>query len=135
MPAKTTCVVMGAVFLVVAIWGFIDGDHVLIFSVNWIHNLVHLVSGLAALAFGFAGAAAARAFCVVFGVVYGLVALLGFAGVPSVINLLHINPPDNWLHLGITLAFLLAAAASMRHAKAGAAVNPPPETPPSPPRP
>ncbi|HVZ93481.1 MAG TPA: hypothetical protein VG797_03125 [Phycisphaerales bacterium] len=42
MTARLICKVMGAVFVIAAIWGFIAGDHVLIFHVNTTHNLVDL---------------------------------------------------------------------------------------------
>jgi hypothetical protein len=106
--ATITCKIMGVVFIAVAIWGFIAGHAVLIFHVNTAHNIVHLLSGLTALACGFAGEAASRSFSIVFGIVYGLVAILGFAGVQAVVDLLHLNMADNWLHAGISLVFLVA---------------------------
>src|SRR5215213_3861399 len=43
------------------------------------HNLVHLISGAIALYFGFAATlSAARLFCIIFGVVYGLLGVAGF---------------------------------------------------------
>jgi len=110
------CRVVGAVFVVIALWGFIAGDRVLIFHVNAAHNTVHLLSGLAALACGFAGGKAARysrLFCLVFGGVYGLVALLGFAGVQAVADLLHLNVADNWLHLVLAVGFLASGLAGL----------------------
>lgn len=105
------CRVMGAAFLVVAIWGFIDGSRVLIFHVNTTHNIVHLLSGALALACGFMSVRTARIFCISLGLVYALVAVLGFLGVDPVISLLHLNPADNWLHVGIAAVFLAAAFA------------------------
>jgi hypothetical protein len=110
--ASIVCKVMGVVFIIVAIWGFIAGDRVLIFHVNMAHNVVHLLSGLGALACGFAGERPAKLFSLAFGAVYGLVAILGFLGVKAVIDLLHLNAPDNWLHLVIALVFLGAGLAS-----------------------
>ncbi len=107
-PTANFCKAAGAILIVVAIWGFITGDHVLIFHVNTAHNIVHLVSGALALVCGFAGERPARVFSIAFGAVYGLVALLGFAGVAWVIELLHLNAADNWLHLGISVVFLAA---------------------------
>jgi hypothetical protein len=99
---------MGVVFLNVAIWGFIDGERVLIFHVNAAHNVVHLISGIAALACGLAGEKPARVFCLVFGAVYALVAILGFLNVPAVNELLHLNDADDVLHLLIAAVFLTA---------------------------
>jgi hypothetical protein len=111
---------MGVVFVLVAIWGFIDGDNVLIFPVNTAHNLVHLLSGLAALAFGFYFSdRAARGFSLAFGLVYGLVAVLGFMHVGFVSDLLNLHGQhsadgghgmaNQWLHALIAAVFLIAA--------------------------
>ena len=102
------CRIMGAVLVIVAIWGFIDGDRVLIFHVNTAHNVVHLLSGVAALICGFSNARMATVFCLAFGAVYGLVAVLGLAGVQAVVDLLHLNEADNWLHVAIAAVFLVA---------------------------
>lgn len=116
--ARLICRIMGVVFILVAIWGFIDGERVLIFPINAAHNLVHLVSGLAALAFGFYfSEKAARGFSLAFGLVYGLVAVLGFMHVDFVSNLLNLHAQhgeghgmaDQWLHALIALVFLVAA--------------------------
>jgi hypothetical protein len=76
--AKTICTILGVVFLLVGVVGFIApgflGTHL-----SLVHNLVHIISGAAALYFGLAGSlSAARMFCLAFGAVYLLLALLGF---------------------------------------------------------
>ena len=106
--ASLICKLMGVVFVAIAIWGFIVGDQVLMFTVNTAHNAVHLISGLAALACGFAGEKAARGFSLVFGAVYGLVAVLGFLGVQFAVTQLNLNAADNYLHAGIAAVFLIA---------------------------
>jgi hypothetical protein len=110
--ASLVCKIMGAVFVILAIWGFIAKDSVLIFHVNTAHNLVHLATGLVALACGFAGEQPARIFCIAFGLVYGLVTILGFLNVQFIVDLLHLNTADNWLHAVITAVFLIAGLAS-----------------------
>ncbi len=106
--AANFCKLAGIVLIAVGIWGFITGDHVLIFHVNTAHNIVHLLSGVLAFACGLAGDRAARVFCIIFGSIYGLVALLGFGGVDWVVRALHLNEADNWLHICIAGAFLIA---------------------------
>jgi len=91
--AKTICKIMGVVFILVGIVGFL-APGLLGMHLSLMHNLVHLVSGALALYFGFAGTlSGARLFCIVFGVVYGLLGVCGFllghggahtvAGVPA----------------------------------------------------
>jgi hypothetical protein len=76
--AKRVSVVLGAGFLLVGLVGFITTD-LLGMHLTTAHNVVHLVSGAAALYFGLAGTlAAARMFCIVFGAVYLGLGALGF---------------------------------------------------------
>jgi hypothetical protein len=76
--AKTICKILGVVFILVGLVGFVApgflGTHLSV-----AHNLVHIISGALALYFGFAGTpSGARLFCIVFGVVYGLLGIAGF---------------------------------------------------------
>jgi Domain of unknown function (DUF4383) len=105
--ATFICRVMGPIFIIVAGWGFITHDQVLMFHVNPAHNWVHLISGALALWAGFSGERNAKTFSRVFGIIYGLVAVLGFAGVAPVVELLHLNMADNWLHMLIAALFIV----------------------------
>ncbi|HEY0406919.1 MAG TPA: DUF4383 domain-containing protein [Pyrinomonadaceae bacterium] len=76
--AKTICKLLGVVFLLVGLCGFVApglmGTHLSV-----LHNVVHLASGAIALYLGFSGTlAAARTFCLAFGAVYLLLGILGF---------------------------------------------------------
>jgi hypothetical protein len=76
--AKTIATLLGVVFILVGLIGFIApgflGTHL-----SMAHNLVHLISGAVSLYFGLKGTlAGARLFCIVFGVVYGLLGIAGF---------------------------------------------------------
>lgn len=94
-----TATILGAVLLLVGIIGFIDNPLVGpdgLFSVNSLHNLVHLLSGAVGLGIGIWGSIiAARWFNKVFGIVYALVAVLGFAGLAG---FLDANMADHVLH-------------------------------------
>ncbi|MET0621864.1 MAG: DUF4383 domain-containing protein [Pyrinomonadaceae bacterium] len=76
--AKTICKILGVVFLLVGILGFL-APGLLGMHLSLAHNLVHLISGALALYFGFSATlSAARLFCIAFGVVYGLLGIAGF---------------------------------------------------------
>lgn len=76
--AKTISKIMGVVFILVGIIGFL-APGLLGMHLSLAHNLVHLISGALALYFGFAGTlSGARLFCIIFGVVYGLLGVAGF---------------------------------------------------------
>lgn len=80
---KPAAIIFGIFFLVAGIGGFFPAlaPHGMlfgIFMVGPVHNSIHIASGAAALLCAFAGAGAARKYFQIFGVVYLLVALLGF---------------------------------------------------------
>jgi hypothetical protein len=102
----------GAVLLVVGILGFVpaftpDGHLLGIFHVNAFHNMVHVLSGVAALAAGFTGYKYSKLYFQVFGVVYALVAVLGvFYGNDPILGLIAHNYADLFLHIAIATTAL-----------------------------
>ena len=109
---KSAAILFGVVFLAVGVLGFVPGvtnnDMLLgIFHVNAAHNAVHLLSGAVALWTGLTSAAHARMYFRVFGVIYALVAVLGFyAGDGMLLGLISNNMPDTWLHVAIAVVAL-----------------------------
>ena len=76
--AKTICKLLGVVFLLVGIAGFVKMD-LLGTHLSMVHNVVHIVSGIVALYLGFAGSlSGAKTFCLVFGIVYLILGICGF---------------------------------------------------------
>ena len=110
---RKTCILFGIIFLTVGVFGFIPGltqhEHLLgIFHVNAAHNAVHIVSGIAALICGSISTHAARMYFRIFGLVYGLVAVLGFVnGDRPIFGIISNNMADTWLHVGIAAVSLL----------------------------
>lgn len=107
MNLKTLATGFGAVILLVGVLGFVpalvmDGKLLGIFQVDMLHNLVHVLTGAAALFAGNSGAKASKMFFQVFGVVYGLVTVLGFLTGMGLGVLLPVNMADNLLHVVIT---------------------------------
>ena len=103
---KTYAMVIGVVLLLVGLLGFFMNPILGFFGVNTIHNVIHLVSGLAALLLASKGMA--KTFNTWFGAVYLLVAVLGFLGF---LGFLAVNSADNWLHLALGVLSLLVAFA------------------------
>ena len=109
---KTAAILFGLVFLVVGILGFVPAitkDEMLlgIFHVNFAHNIVHLASGAVFLLCGMAGAGPSRMFFRIFGIVYALVAALGFYnGDQPIFGLISNNMPVVWLHVVLALVML-----------------------------
>lgn len=110
MNTQKTAKWFGIILLVVGILGFIPGiatDGMLlgIFEVDVVHNVVHLLSGIIAL-FCAGSMVAAKTYFKMFGVVYGLVTILGFLGNDPVFGLIVVNNADNILHLLIAVIAL-----------------------------
>lgn len=102
----------GAVMLLVGILGFVPGlapGGMLLglFEVNALHNIVHIVTGIAGL-WAAGTAANARLFFKVFGIVYGLVTVLGIVMNGNILGLIMINMADTLLHVVITIVALYA---------------------------
>jgi hypothetical protein len=102
---KTAAITFGVIFLALGVLGFIPavapGGMLLgLFEVGPMHNLVHLATGAVALAVGFASQRASRLYFQIFGVIYGLVALLGFFyGDAPLLGLMAHNWGDVWFHV------------------------------------
>ena len=112
--AKTVCKLLGVVFILVGLVGFVApgflGTHL-----SLTHNLVHIISGAVALYFGFAGTlSGARMFCIVFGIVYLLLGVCGFAlgtGEDRMFEALaglglHLGTMDHVVHVLLGVVFL-----------------------------
>jgi hypothetical protein len=106
--AKSIVMVVGVVFVLIGVLGFFNNPILGIFEVDTVHNLVHLVSGAVALFMASAGEMGAKKFAKVFGLVYLLVAVLGFvmADDGMLLGLMAINGADNYLHVALALVFL-----------------------------
>jgi uncharacterized protein DUF4383 len=117
--AKTICKILGVVFLLVGVCGF-AAPTLLNAHFTPVHNVVHIVSGVIALYFGFAGTlSGAKAFCLVFGVVYLALGFLGLAlGTPPdrmwMLGPLHFGMSDHGIHILLGLVFLVGGLFTKR---------------------
>ena len=107
---KTVALVFGAVFTLVGVLGPVLGganDPLIIFGRNYIHDAIHIASGLAGLAAGaYAGGRYAGGYLKLFGAVYLVVTVAGFALMGVFENLIALNTADNGLHLVLAVALL-----------------------------
>ena len=109
--AKTVCKILGVVFLLVGIAGFaapgLLGAHL-----SPAHNIIHIVSGVIALYFGFAGSlSGAKTFALVFGVVYLGLGILGLALGTGATRMWMVGPltlgsVDHGIHVLLGVVFL-----------------------------
>ncbi len=116
MNAKTAALIIGFTFIAVGVLGFfanpIVGAHAL-FHTDAIHNGVHLISGVLFVLVALAAPGSAKGFMKLFGVVYFGLGVLGFimygsTGMGRLLGFLHVNGPDNYLHVGLGIGIFLA---------------------------
>ncbi|GLX96634.1 DUF4383 domain-containing protein [Herbidospora sp. NBRC 101105] len=122
-PLRQASLIAGVVFLLVGLLGFIPGvttnydtmefaghhsEALLlgVFQVSILHNIVHLLFGVAGIAAA-RTASAARAFLIGGGVVYLLLFVYGLiVDHDDDGNFVPLNTADNWLHLALGLGLL-----------------------------
>jgi Domain of unknown function (DUF4383) len=116
--AKRICTVVGIVFILVGLAGFampgLLGTHL-----GLVHNVIHLVSGALALYFGLAaGSSGALTFCRVFGAVYLLLGVVGFALGDGTDRMFEVIPGqlmlgtmDHVVHIALGAVFLIGGFA------------------------
>ena len=110
--AKTVGKILGVVLLLVGVVGFAApkflGAHL-----SPAHNVVHIVSGAIALYFAFAGTlSGAKAFCLVFGVIYLALGALGLTMGTGpdrmwMVGGLHFGTADHAIHSLLGILFLV----------------------------
>ncbi|MDM7855687.1 DUF4383 domain-containing protein [Cellulomonas alba] len=125
-PNRIIGTAFGAVYLLVGIAGFFvtpgvdfaatSGKTLIVFAVNPLHNVVHLLIGAALLAAALASASAARAVNTTVGAVYLLVGIVGLFLVGSSANILALNGADNVLHFASAVLLLGVGLAADRAA-------------------
>lgn len=130
-PNRMIGAVFGAVYLLVGVAGFFvtsgvafaatEGEALIVFDVNPLHNVVHLLIGGALLVAALSSTVAAKATNTTVGAVYLLVGVVGLFLVGSSANIIALNGADNVLHfasavllLGVGLGADQAARASAR---------------------
>jgi Domain of unknown function (DUF4383) len=110
--ARTVCKIMGVLFLLAGVAGFARHD-LLGAHLMPLHNAIHVVSGVMALYFGFTGSlSGTKGFCLVFGLLYLALGLVGMAfGDPANDRQLDLGPlvlgtADHSIHLLLGAVFL-----------------------------
>jgi Domain of unknown function (DUF4383) len=138
-PVQKAALAVGAVFLLVGILGFIPGitgnfDHLTfaghhseaallgIFNVSVLHNIVHLLFGVAGVVLA-RTLNGARSYLIGGGIIYLVLFIYGLViDHNSSANFVPVNDSDNWLHLILAIAMIgLGVALGRTRDRIGAA--------------
>ncbi|HYD91664.1 MAG TPA: DUF4383 domain-containing protein [Flavobacterium sp.] len=107
MSAKNIVTLLGVVFLVLGIWGFFTSEILGLFAVDTVHNVIHLVSGIVALAMAARGEDSARVFAQVFGAAYAIITIVGLLWPNDhVLGMVTIDTAGNFLHLVLAVVLI-----------------------------
>jgi hypothetical protein len=122
-PVQLAAMVVGVVFLLVGILGFVPGvtanyDRMAftghdsgalllgVFAVSVLHNLVHLAFGVAGVAMA-RTASGARSYLIGGGIIYAVLWIYGLLiDHNSSANFVPVNTADNWLHLVLAVGMI-----------------------------
>lgn len=106
---KTIAIIFGIIMVIVGALGFVpeanpNGRLLGVFHVNLEHNLIHIATGIVSIICGLVSEHASRLFFQIFGIIYGLVALLGlYYGDRPILGLVANNMADVVLHFIIAI--------------------------------
>lgn len=108
---KLFAILFGLAFVTVGVMGFLpeytpNGNLFGLFEVDPMHNIIHIASGVVAL-IAASCAHFAKAYFILFGLIYGAVAIIGFIQDGDIYGYMHVNQADNYLHLGIAIVSLI----------------------------
>ncbi len=116
--SKNLTIIFGSAFILIGLLGFTPNPLVSangLFEVNAMHNLVHLLTGVAFLFGGVVLHGKEDITLKAVTAAYFGVAILGFlTSGNTLLGLVHINEADRWLHLGLAIAMLTAVLAVPR---------------------
>jgi hypothetical protein len=107
MNARMAAIVIGIVFVLVGLLGFVNTPVLGLFLVDPVHNLIHLISGIVLLAGAFSSLGSSMALKII-GIVYAIVAILGFFLPSPLLGFIVMNTADQWLHVVLAVVILAA---------------------------
>ncbi|HSC19971.1 MAG TPA: DUF4383 domain-containing protein [Rhizomicrobium sp.] len=111
MNAKTAAFALGIILIIAGVLGYIPNPVVGptgIFVTNNLHNLVHIISGIFLL-IGVYTALTPSLALKILGVVYAIVAILGFVMMKGdMLFGIQMNMLDHWLHVVLVIVLLAA---------------------------
>lgn len=130
-PNRLLGAVFGAVYVLVGILGFFvtsgvdfagtTGKDLIVFEVNPLHNIAHLLIGAALLAASRA-VATAKGVNTAVGAVYLLLGIVGLFVLNNDVNILALNGADNVLHLASAIVLLGVGLSQDKNVRSDVAV-------------
>lgn len=109
---KKTAIGLGTLFIVIFLISFVEnpivGENGLL-ATNLAHDIFHLATGIILIIMGLTTDSAAKLGFRFFGIIYGLITLVGFVMIPdggSLFDIFDMSSADHYLHLLLALVFV-----------------------------
>jgi hypothetical protein len=117
--AKKSSLIIGIIFLLIGILGFINNPVIGsngYFLTNMPHDLIHVLTGIVLLVISFKTRSSGFALRV-FGILYLALAILGLlvtneSGPGVLLGFINVNSADNWIHLILGIVVFLLGVGS-----------------------
>jgi hypothetical protein len=128
-PVQIFSLLFGSIYVLVGVAGFVltgfrsfaesdPSGTLIVFGLNPLHNIVHLLIGVAWIAAS-RSPEASRVVSLAIGAVLGLVAVLGFLGALRFLAIDSLADPDNFLHLATAAVALYFGTVGAEPSRAG----------------
>ena len=105
--------ILGLVLTIAGIAGFFVGSGMLFgFQIDTTHNVIHILSGVIGLAAYGSSQLASRRYLLLIGIVYAVIAIIGFTMDGNIVGMFMVNMADNWLHAVLATACLVVSLGS-----------------------
>jgi len=131
--AKKSALVFGIIFILVGLLGFIPGHGIVgegaTFETNGLHDIIHLIFGLILLIVALKSPHASASTVKWVGIIYIILAVIGFIQGDSILRIVPVNGADNWLHLVLGVILAAIGFAAKRDSSAPIGSSSPTSTP------
>lgn len=110
MRARECAIVGGIILILFGLLGFFNNPLVLnLFATNSANNIIHIVLGVILLAGAYSSLGSGMALKIV-GIVYAIIAILGFFMVSNelLLGFIAVNTAGQWLHVVLAVVILVA---------------------------
>jgi len=123
MSAKNIAVVLGIILVLVGLAGFVGGLGIVgpegYFVTNTSHDVVHLITGIIFLWVALKSMGALGTTLKVFGVIYILLAIIGFFSGDMLLGVFSVNMADHILHLVLGIIILWGGFMASKNSMGG----------------
>lgn len=127
MNALSFTKLLGVALVTIGIAGFFTGSTLIVFQVDYIHNIFHIVTGV--LAFIAAARERPQFMLLILGLAYTFITVVGLINFGDIFGVTEVNTADNFLHIVIAIGCLYFGLTTQKNKAVPSEPSPTPEAP------